>query len=148
MSLPIISADERMRERHSAKVALVGFPGVGKTTQLKTLPADSTLFVDLEAGDLAVDVGDLAGDGEHFLVDALRQAGFVGLIPDIVLKTRPEIHGNCTELYFRFHHSFFVMQKDRNFHNQMKAPIPVWFWFFDVILFLNIRYSFVRQELL
>ena len=54
MSLPIISADERMRERHSAKVALVGFPGVGKTTQLKTLPADSTLFVDLEAGDLSV----------------------------------------------------------------------------------------------
>jgi hypothetical protein len=52
--LPIISAEERLKERHSAKVALVGAPGVGKTTQIKTLPAHSTLFVDLEAGDLSV----------------------------------------------------------------------------------------------
>jgi len=36
MALPIISAEERLKERHSAKVGLVGFPGVGKTTQLKT----------------------------------------------------------------------------------------------------------------
>lgn len=54
MTLPIISAEERLKERHSAKVALVGAPGVGKTTQIKTLPAASTLFVDLEAGDLSV----------------------------------------------------------------------------------------------
>jgi hypothetical protein len=54
MTLPIISAAERLKERHSAKIGLVGFPGVGKTTQLLTLPPESTLFVDLEAGDLAV----------------------------------------------------------------------------------------------
>lgn len=54
MSLPIISAEQRLAERHSAKVVLVGVPGVGKTTQLKTLPAERTLFVDLEAGDLSV----------------------------------------------------------------------------------------------
>ncbi len=52
--LPIISAEERLKERHSAKVGLIGFPGVGKTTQLRTLPPASTLFVDLEAGDLSV----------------------------------------------------------------------------------------------
>lgn len=52
--LPIISAEERLKERHSAKIALVGAPGVGKTSQLRTLPADTTLFVDLEAGDLSV----------------------------------------------------------------------------------------------
>ena len=52
--LPIISAEERLKEKHSAKVGLVGFPGVGKTTQLKTLPPDTTLFVDLEAGDMSV----------------------------------------------------------------------------------------------
>ncbi len=28
--LPIISAEERLKERHSAKVGLIGFPGVGK----------------------------------------------------------------------------------------------------------------------
>ena len=52
--LPIISAEERLKERHSAKVALVGAAGVGKTSQIKTHPADTTLFVDLEAGDLSV----------------------------------------------------------------------------------------------
>jgi len=60
MALPIISAEERLKERHSAKVGLVGFPGVGKTTQLKTLPPEKTLFVDLEAGDLSVK--DWSGD--------------------------------------------------------------------------------------
>lgn len=54
MTLPIISAAERLKERYSAKIGLVGAPGVGKTTQLLTLPPDETLFVDLEAGDLAV----------------------------------------------------------------------------------------------
>ena len=54
MALPIISADERIRETRSAKVVLLGFPGVGKTSQLKTLPEEVTLFVDLEAGDIAV----------------------------------------------------------------------------------------------
>ncbi|CAM5220304.1 hypothetical protein CDEF62S_00618 [Castellaniella defragrans] len=54
MTLPIISADERMAEHSGAKVALFGKPGIGKTTLLKTLPEASTLFVDLEAGDLAV----------------------------------------------------------------------------------------------
>jgi hypothetical protein len=54
MALPIISAEERLKERHSAKIALVGPAGVGKTSQIRTLPAESTLFVDLEAGDLSV----------------------------------------------------------------------------------------------
>lgn len=52
--LPIISADQRLAERHGVKLVLLGFWGLGKTTQLKTLPEASTLFVDLEAGDLAV----------------------------------------------------------------------------------------------
>lgn len=54
MALPIISADQRLAEPRCAKIVLVGVPGAGKTSQLRTLPEDSTLFVDLEAGDLAV----------------------------------------------------------------------------------------------
>ena len=52
--LPIISADQRLAERSGVKLVLLGPSGIGKTSQLKTLPESSTLFVDLEAGDLAV----------------------------------------------------------------------------------------------
>ena len=54
MAFPIISADQRLAERHGVKLVLLGKSGLGKTTQLKTLSEASTLFVDLEAGDLSV----------------------------------------------------------------------------------------------
>lgn len=54
MNLPIITADERMAERRGVKGVLVGKFGIGKTSQLWTLDPATTLFVDLEAGDLAV----------------------------------------------------------------------------------------------
>lgn len=54
MPLPIITAQQRMAERTGVKLALFGAYGVGKTWQLRTLPLQSTLFVDVEAGDLAV----------------------------------------------------------------------------------------------
>jgi hypothetical protein len=52
--MQIISADERLRERRGAKILLLGPVAVGKTWQLRTLNPDRTLFVDIEAGDLAV----------------------------------------------------------------------------------------------
>lgn len=54
MKLPIITADQRLKEKSGVKLVLLGKSGIGKTNQLKTLPEQSTLFVDLEAGDLAV----------------------------------------------------------------------------------------------
>lgn len=54
MKLKIISADERMAQDKGVKGLIVGPAGVGKTTLLRTLPLPETLFVDLEAGDLAV----------------------------------------------------------------------------------------------
>ena len=60
MTLPIIGADQRMSERRGVKGVLIGKSGIGKTSQLWTLDAGSTLFLDLEAGDLAVE--DWAGD--------------------------------------------------------------------------------------
>lgn len=54
MALPIITADQRLQEKAGVKLVLLGKSGIGKTTQLKTLPEQSTLFIDLEAGDLAV----------------------------------------------------------------------------------------------
>ena len=55
MSLPIITADQRLAERRGVKGVLVGKSGIGKTSQLWTLKPASTLFFDLEAGDLAVE---------------------------------------------------------------------------------------------
>jgi hypothetical protein len=52
--MQIISADERLSEKRGAKVLIVGPSGVGKTSLLRTLDPARTLFMDSEAGDLAV----------------------------------------------------------------------------------------------
>ena len=51
----IIKASERMAKRGGIKAALFGPSGIGKTTLLRTLNPQTTLFFDLEAGDLAVE---------------------------------------------------------------------------------------------
>lgn len=63
MALRIIKADERLAEERGPKILLCGQPGIGKTSQLRTLDPETTLFVDLEAGDLAV---------QDFPVDQVR----------------------------------------------------------------------------
>jgi hypothetical protein len=53
----IITADERLAARNGPKILVVGPSGVGKTSLLRTLRAEllaSTLFIDIEAGDIAV----------------------------------------------------------------------------------------------
>jgi hypothetical protein len=50
----IITADERLRERTGVKALIVGPPKIGKTSLLRTLDPDHVLFIDLEAGDLAI----------------------------------------------------------------------------------------------
>lgn len=54
MALQIITADQRIAETSGAKVLILGPYGIGKTSLLRTLDAGRTLFVDGEAGDLAV----------------------------------------------------------------------------------------------
>lgn len=55
MPLPIISADQRLAEKRGIKGVIFGKSGIGKTSLLWTLPAERTLFLDLEAGDLAIE---------------------------------------------------------------------------------------------
>ena len=55
--MKIIPADQRLAEKSGAKILIVGPSGVGKTSLLRTLSAEllaSTLFIDIEAGDIAV----------------------------------------------------------------------------------------------
>jgi hypothetical protein len=54
MALRIITADERQAEARGIKAVIFGKSGIGKTYLLLTLDEGSTLFIDLEAGDLAV----------------------------------------------------------------------------------------------
>lgn len=53
--LPIILADQRLSEQRGIKAAIFGKSGIGKTSLLWTLNPASTLFFDLEAGDLAIE---------------------------------------------------------------------------------------------
>ena len=54
MAFKIITADERLSEKRGVKALITGPAGIGKTSLLWTLDPPKTLFLDLEAGDLAV----------------------------------------------------------------------------------------------
>ena len=55
MSFPIITADQRLAEPRGIKGCIFGKSGIGKTSLLWSLNAKTTLFMDLEAGDLAIE---------------------------------------------------------------------------------------------
>jgi hypothetical protein len=52
--MKIISANDRLAEQRGVKALIVGPVGIGKTSLLRTLNLAGTLFVEAEAGDLAV----------------------------------------------------------------------------------------------
>lgn len=115
--MDMVSKAERNRERRGQKIALIGESGVGKTTQLFSLPPKKTLFIDLEAGDLAVDewegvcvrprtweeCTDLA-----VLVGGINPALEKAKVPyckkhyDHCIKKYPELHKKIADLEYLF----------------------------------------------
>ena len=75
--LKIIKADERMKRTNDCvKAVIFGPAGVGKTYQARTLDSKSTLFVDLEAGTLA-----LGKDWKGDVLDIRSTANDMGAHP-------------------------------------------------------------------
>jgi hypothetical protein len=75
--LKIIKADERMKRTNDCvKAVIFGPAGVGKTYQARTLDPKSTLFVDLEAGTLA-----LGKDWKGDVLDIRSTANDMGAHP-------------------------------------------------------------------
>lgn len=68
--LQIQSGAERVHKRKAIKGCILGPSGIGKTSQLWTLDPKTTLFVDMEAGDLAV--AKWAGDRLDVFKEAQR----------------------------------------------------------------------------
>jgi hypothetical protein len=56
----IMTADERLSQPGRTNIVITGASGSGKTTLARTLPAETTLFIDLEAGTKAL--ADWRGD--------------------------------------------------------------------------------------
>jgi hypothetical protein len=75
VTLRIVSADERLARPSKINIAIFGPSGVGKTTQARTLDPATTLFVDLEAGTLALQ--DWRGD----VLDIRQAATDTGIDP-------------------------------------------------------------------
>lgn len=60
MAMRVITADERLAEKRGIKLLILGKPGIGKTFQLRTLPAELTLVFEFEGGELPL--ADWPGD--------------------------------------------------------------------------------------
>jgi len=60
MALRVIKADERLAERRGIKILVLGKAGIGKTWQVRTLPAELTLVFEFEGGELPL--ADWPGD--------------------------------------------------------------------------------------
>lgn len=71
----ITTADERLARKPKANIVIAGESGIGKTTLARTLDPKTALFVDLEAGTLAL--ADWAGD----IIDVRKVATSMGVHP-------------------------------------------------------------------
>ena len=126
MSLPIITADQRLAERRGVKGVLVGKSGIGKTSQLWTLKPMATLFFDLEAGDLAVE--GWAGDTirPRTWQECRDFAVYIGGPNPALRDDQPfsQAHFNAVCALWRSGRTGQVRHRVRRFHHRGRSPVP------------------------
>lgn len=83
MALHIITADERLAKKSKVNIALFAPSGWGKTYQARTLDPATTLFIDLEAGTLALN-GDKEDGSDAWrgsTINVREEAAKIGVHP-------------------------------------------------------------------
>lgn len=99
--MKIITAEERMAERRGVKALILGPPGVGKTSLLRTLDPETTLFLDFEAGDLAV---------QDVAVDQVRPTTWTECRDLACFLAGPNVNGKPDEVYGQDHYDAIAEQ--------------------------------------
>lgn len=111
MAFKIVTADERMAAPRSIKGVIFGPHGIGKTSLLWTLDPSKTLFINLEAGELAVQ----NWPGDMLPVESWRQAVDLACLasgPDESLV--PDVNGNWPD-YSKPHFDYLCGKYPRAF---------------------------------
>lgn len=75
MALEIITAAMRLAKRRKVNIAIFGESGIGKTTLCRALDPSETMFIDLEAGTLAIE----GWEGGH--IDVRKESIKIGAHP-------------------------------------------------------------------
>ena len=97
----IITADERLAEPKKIKGAIFGPHGIGKTSLLRTLNPETTLFLDLEGGDLAV---------QDVKVDQIKIQTWIEAINMACLITGPDPSRRSDQSYSQQHYDHVISQ--------------------------------------
>lgn len=103
--MKIITADERMAQKRYVKGALFGEHGIGKTSLLKTLDPATTLFLDLEGGDLAV---------QDVPVDQIKISTWQEAQNMACLTTGPNLSKRPDQIYSQEHYDYIEKAIDMN----------------------------------
>jgi hypothetical protein len=111
----IITADERMAETRYVKGVIAGPHGIGKTTLLKTLDPAKTLFLNLEAGDLAV---------QDFPVDSINIQTWDQARELACLTRGPNPALRSDQPYSQAHYDYCCSQTDPKFLDKYS----IYFW--------------------
>lgn len=102
----IITADERMAAKKSIKGIIFGSHGIGKTSLLRSLDPNTTLFLDLEGGDLAV---------QDLPVDSVKLRTWEDAMNMACLATGPDPSRRPDQPYSQAHYDFVAKDTDPGF---------------------------------